>query len=67
VITAALILASALLMRLETPGWRLFGYPWLALVSFLLGTGIGLTLIWSAFRRDHRAGRRRSAVRGERG
>src|SRR6478609_4743837 len=55
VIVAALILASALLMRLETPGWRLFGYPWLALVSFLLGTGIGLTLIWSAFRRDHRA------------
>jgi predicted unusual protein kinase regulating ubiquinone biosynthesis (AarF/ABC1/UbiB family) len=54
-ITAALILASAMLMRLETPGWRLFGYPALALVLFLLGTGVGLCLVWSAFRRDHRA------------
>jgi len=54
-ITAALILASAMLMRLETPGWRLFGYPALALVLFLLGTGVGLYLVWSAFRRDHRA------------
>jgi len=55
VITASLILASALLMRIETPGWKLFGYPALALVSFLLGSGVGLALVWSAFRRDHRA------------
>ena len=55
VITASLILSSALLMRIETPGWRLFGYPALALVLFLLGTGVGLTLVWSALRRDHKA------------
>ena len=55
VITAALILASAMLMRVDTAGARLFGYPALALVLFLIGTVLGLLLIWSAFRRDHRA------------
>jgi predicted unusual protein kinase regulating ubiquinone biosynthesis (AarF/ABC1/UbiB family) len=54
-ITAALILASAMLMRVDTAGARLFGYPALALVAFLVGTFLGLALIWSAFRRDHRA------------
>jgi ubiquinone biosynthesis protein len=55
VITAALIIGSALLMRIETPGLKLFGYPALALVLFLLGSGLGLTLVWSALRRDHKA------------
>jgi ubiquinone biosynthesis protein len=55
VITAALILASAMLMRVDTAGARLFGYPALALVCFLIGTVLGLGLIWSAFRRDHKA------------
>jgi predicted unusual protein kinase regulating ubiquinone biosynthesis (AarF/ABC1/UbiB family) len=54
-ITAALIVASAMLMRLETPGLKLFGYPALALITFLIGTGLGLTIVWSAFRRDHKA------------
>jgi hypothetical protein len=55
VICAALILASALLMRLETPGFRIFGYPWLALLCFLIGSGLGMCLVWSALRRDHKA------------
>jgi ubiquinone biosynthesis protein len=55
VITAALILASAMLMKVETPGIKLFGYPALALVLFLVGTGVGLMLVWSALRRDHKA------------
>ncbi|NUS61037.1 MAG: hypothetical protein HOQ01_08830 [Lysobacter sp.] len=55
VITAALIVASAMLMRVDTAGSRLFGYPALALVCFLIGTVLGLALIWSAFRRDHKA------------
>lgn len=55
VITAALILASAMLMRVDTAGARLFGYPALALVLFLLGTVLGLLLVWSSFRRDHKA------------
>ena len=55
VITAALILASALLMRVDTPGSHLFGYPTLALLLFLLGTGLGLMLVWSALRRDRKA------------
>jgi hypothetical protein len=55
VITAALILASAILMKVETPGIKLFGYPALALVLFLIGTGVGLMLVWSSLRRDHKA------------
>lgn len=55
VICAALILASALLMRLDTPGWKLLGYPWLALLCFLIGSGLGMCLVWSALRRDHKA------------
>ncbi|KGQ20435.1 Ubiquinone biosynthesis monooxygenase UbiB [Lysobacter dokdonensis DS-58] len=55
VITAALILASAMLMRVDTAGARLFGYPALALVLFLLGTVLGVMLVWSALRRDHKA------------
>ena len=54
VITASLILASALMMRIET-GFRLFGYPALALVPFVIGTLMGLALVWSSFRRDHKA------------
>ena len=54
VIVAALILASAMMMRVET-GAKLFGYPALALVLFLIGTVVGLMLVWSSFRRDHKA------------
>ena len=54
VIVAALILASAMLMRVET-GARLFGYPALAIVLFLLATGLGLAIVVSALLSDRRA------------
>jgi ubiquinone biosynthesis protein len=54
VISAALILASALMMRIET-GPRLFGYPAVALVLFLLATALGLALVFSAMASDRKA------------
>jgi hypothetical protein len=54
VISAALILASALMMRIET-GARLFGYPAIALVLFLLATALGLGLVFSALASDRKA------------
>nr|WP_223807189.1 AarF/UbiB family protein [Lysobacter psychrotolerans] len=54
VIVAALILASALLMRVET-GARLFGYPVLALVLFLVASALGLGIVISALLHDRRA------------
>ncbi len=54
VIVAALILASAMLMRVET-GARLFGYPALAIVLFVIATGLGLAIVVSALLSDRRA------------
>lgn len=54
VVTAALILASALLMGLDI-GPTLFGYPALALVLFLLGTLLGLGIVLSALLGDRKA------------
>ncbi|HET7845494.1 MAG TPA: AarF/UbiB family protein, partial [Xanthomonadales bacterium] len=54
VIAAALIIGAALALRIPTTT-RLFGYPALALVLFLIAAGIGLALIWSAWRSDRTA------------
>jgi len=54
IITASLILASALLMRVDA-GPRLLGYPALALVLFLIGAGLGLTIVISAMLGDRKA------------
>jgi predicted unusual protein kinase regulating ubiquinone biosynthesis (AarF/ABC1/UbiB family) len=54
IIVAALILASALLMRLEA-GPRLLGYPALALVLFSIAALLGLGIVASALLRDHKA------------
>ena len=54
IITASLILASALLMRMDA-GPRLLGYPAIALVLFLVGAGLGLTIVISAMLRDRKA------------
>ena len=43
VIAAALIIGAALVMRVPSPT-RLFGYPAIALVLFLLAAGIGIAL-----------------------
>jgi predicted unusual protein kinase regulating ubiquinone biosynthesis (AarF/ABC1/UbiB family) len=53
-VTAALIVASAMMMRVET-GARLFGYPAIALVLFLVGAGLGVAIVLSALLRDRRA------------
>lgn len=47
IVTAALILASALMMRIDTDS-RLFGYPAVAMVLFLIGAGLGITIVASA-------------------
>ena len=54
VITAALILASALLMRVDA-GPRVLGYPALALGLFLIAVVLGLALIGSSLLWDRRA------------
>jgi predicted unusual protein kinase regulating ubiquinone biosynthesis (AarF/ABC1/UbiB family) len=54
VVLAALIIGAAMMMRIETPA-RLFGYPAVAIVCFLLaaGGGFGLlaTILWTDRRR----------------
>ena len=54
IIIAALILASAMLMR-HDGGARLFGYPAIALVFFLVAALLGLGIVASALLRDRRA------------
>ncbi len=56
VVTAALILASAQMMRIETQS-RLWGYPTIALLLFLLAVGLGLGIVISAWLRDRRVGK----------
>ncbi len=53
-VTAALIVASAMMMRVEG-GARLFGYPAIALVLFLVGAGLGVAIVLSALLRDRKA------------
>lgn len=56
IVIAALILASALVMR-GGPGSgpTLFGYPAIALVLFVVGACLGLYVVFSALLRDRRA------------
>lgn len=54
IITAALILAAALMMKVET-GLHLFGYPAIALLLMLIGVVLGLSIIASALMFDRRA------------
>jgi predicted unusual protein kinase regulating ubiquinone biosynthesis (AarF/ABC1/UbiB family) len=65
VVAAALILASAMLMRSDVAGPQLLGYPALALTLFVVASALGLGLIVSAFVTDHRAKPREE--RGPRG
>jgi predicted unusual protein kinase regulating ubiquinone biosynthesis (AarF/ABC1/UbiB family) len=55
-ITAALIVGAALMMRVETR-IHLFGYPALAMLMFLLGAGIGIAIIVSTWMSDRPAKR----------
>ncbi len=54
IITAALIIAAAMIMRIET-NVRLFGYPALALVLFLFAAALGICIVVSALFGDRRA------------
>ena len=54
VITAALIIGAALMMRVDT-GPQLFGYPAIALVLFLVGAGLGITIVVNSLRSDLKA------------
>ena len=54
VVTASLILASALMMRVETEA-KLFGYPAVALVLFGMAVVLGLAIVVSSLRRDRNA------------
>ncbi|HSR65058.1 MAG TPA: AarF/UbiB family protein [Xanthomonadaceae bacterium] len=53
-VTAALMLASALMMRIESRH-TLFGYPAIALLLFLLGSGLGIAIVLSALLGDRKA------------
>jgi predicted unusual protein kinase regulating ubiquinone biosynthesis (AarF/ABC1/UbiB family) len=53
-IVAALIIAAAMIMRIETE-YRLFGYPALALVLFVAAAALGISIVVSALLRDRRA------------
>ncbi|GGK10887.1 hypothetical protein GCM10011394_20440 [Luteimonas terricola] len=61
VIVAALILASAMLMRGDVAGPTLFDYPALAMVMFLLASALGFGIVLSVLLSD-----RRPKVREER-
>ena len=53
-ILAALIVGASLMMRIETP-WMLFGYPGLAIVTFLAAAGGGFWLVINIFVQDKRS------------
>lgn len=54
IVTAALIMASAMMMRIDT-GVHLFGYPATAMVLMLIGVFLGLGIVLSALLFDRRA------------
>jgi predicted unusual protein kinase regulating ubiquinone biosynthesis (AarF/ABC1/UbiB family) len=53
-VTAALIVASAMMMRVDTTH-HLFGYPMIAMLLFLVAAGLGFTIVLSALMRDRKA------------
>ncbi|HEU4992077.1 MAG TPA: AarF/UbiB family protein [Luteimonas sp.] len=53
-VTAALIVASAMMMRVET-SHHLFGYPLIAMLLFLVAAGLGFAIVLSALLRDRKA------------
>ncbi|MET1025308.1 MAG: AarF/UbiB family protein, partial [Pseudoxanthomonas sp.] len=53
VVTAALIMASALMMRIPTAS-TLFGYPTVALILFFIGAALGASIVISALLGDRK-------------
>lgn len=62
-ITSALLLSAALLMRIESR-WTLFGYPVVAMVLLLIAVAIALGLILSSLLFDRRTGADEREERG---
>ena len=54
IVLAALIIGAALLMRVDTTSFRLFGYPGLAMLFFLAAGAGGFWLVISTFLHDHK-------------
>lgn len=50
-ILAALIIGASLLMQVQT-SFRIFGYPGLAIIFFLIAAGLGLQLVFSIMMHD---------------
>ena len=57
-VLAALIVAAALMMRVET-SFRLFGYPGLAMVCFLAASAGGVWMVWNVLWGDREPRRSR--------
>ncbi len=51
IIFAAMIIGAALIMRIET-NWKLFGYPGLAIIFFIIAAAGGLYLVYNAMFKD---------------
>ena len=63
VIIAALLVSSSMMMRVET-SFRIFGYPGLAVLGYLLASAAAFYLIVSTFLRD-REDRERAKLKGK--
>lgn len=63
VIIAALLISSSMMMRVQT-SFRIFGYPGLAVVGYLLASGAAFYLILSILMRD-REDRERAKIKGK--
>jgi len=59
-ILAALIVGSAMLMRIETP-FRILGYPGFAIIFFLIAAGGGIVLVINILYNDEKAKKDRDA------
>ena len=57
-VIAALIIGAAMLMRVETNA-RLFGYPALAIVCFVIAASFGVILVVNIWLTDHKAAEQR--------
>jgi ubiquinone biosynthesis protein len=53
-ILAALIVGAAMLMRVETQGFTIFGYPAFAMILFATAAAWGFVLLFRIFFQDHR-------------
>ena len=57
-VVAALIVGAAMLMRVET-SWRIWGYPGLAMILFMLAAAAGMVLAFSIVFYDEKRRKKR--------